>query len=67
MQGGEAYMANKTNKTSSNNAKTKNMKYEVADEMGVTLGADATARENGSVGGQITKKLVQNGKKNSNY
>ena len=35
-----------------------NMKAEIASELGVTLGADATARQNGSVGGEITKRLV---------
>ncbi len=35
------------------------MKYEIAAEFGVTLGPDATARSNGSVGGEITKRLVQ--------
>ncbi|MBO9128757.1 alpha/beta-type small acid-soluble spore protein [Bacillus sp. 165] len=34
------------------------MKYEIASEFGVSLGADATARANGSVGGEITKRLV---------
>ncbi|MBP0726904.1 alpha/beta-type small acid-soluble spore protein [Bacillus sp. RG28] len=34
------------------------MKYEIASEFGVTLGADTTARANGSVGGEITKRLV---------
>ena len=29
-----------------------NMKYEIARELGVTLGADTTARMNGSVGGE---------------
>ena len=37
------------------------MKYEIANEFGVELGADASARANGSVGGEITKRLVQNG------
>ena len=37
------------------------MKYEIATELGVTMGADATARANGSVGGEITKRLVQMG------
>ncbi|AIE79972.1 Small acid-soluble spore protein, alpha/beta family, SASP_6 [Bacillus cereus] len=32
------------------------MKYEIAQEFGVQLGADATARSNGSVGGEITKR-----------
>ncbi|MEX6702889.1 small, acid-soluble spore protein, alpha/beta type [Peribacillus frigoritolerans] len=35
------------------------MKYEIASEFGVTLGADTTSRANGSVGGEITKRLVQ--------
>mgnify|MGYP004605772163 CR=1 FL=1 len=37
------------------------MKYEIANEFGVSLGADATARANGSVGGEITKRLVKMG------
>ncbi|KHF40891.1 alpha/beta-type small acid-soluble spore protein [Halalkalibacter okhensis] len=35
------------------------MKLEIAQEFGVQLGADSTARSNGSVGGEITKRLVQ--------
>jgi hypothetical protein len=35
------------------------MKYEIASEFGVQLGADVTSRANGSVGGEITKRLVQ--------
>ncbi|MCD5324935.1 MULTISPECIES: alpha/beta-type small acid-soluble spore protein [Pontibacillus] len=35
------------------------MKYEIAQEFGVNLGPDSTARQNGSVGGEITKRLVQ--------
>ncbi|WP_096436135.1 alpha/beta-type small acid-soluble spore protein [Alteribacter populi] len=35
------------------------MKYEIAQEFGVELGADSTSRANGSVGGEITKRLVQ--------
>ncbi|GLG01062.1 small, acid-soluble spore protein 1 [Alicyclobacillus hesperidum subsp. aegles] len=34
------------------------MKYEIASEFGVQLGAETTARQNGSVGGEITKRLV---------
>lgn len=34
------------------------MKYEIATEFGVNLGADTTSRANGSVGGEITKRLV---------
>lgn len=34
------------------------MKYEIAAEFGIVLGPDTTARENGSVGGEMTKRLV---------
>jgi small acid-soluble spore protein B (major beta-type SASP) len=34
------------------------MKEEIAGEFGVQLGADTTARANGSVGGEMTKRLV---------
>jgi len=47
-----------------------NMKYEIASEFGVNLGPDATSRANGSVGGEITKRLVnlgQNQLSGSNY
>ena len=46
------------------------MKYEIANEFGVTMGPDATARANGSVGGEITKRLVKMGEQHlggSNY
>ena len=39
------------------------MKYEIANEFDVNLGPDTTARENGSVGGEITKRLVEMGQK----
>jgi hypothetical protein len=35
------------------------MKLEIAREFGVNLGPDTTSRSNGSVGGEITKRLVQ--------
>lgn len=35
------------------------MKYEIAKEFGVELGPEASARSNGSVGGEITKRLVE--------
>jgi small acid-soluble spore protein B (major beta-type SASP) len=34
------------------------MKQEIASEFGVQLGGDATSRQNGSVGGEMTKRLV---------
>ena len=37
------------------------MKYEIANEFGVNLGPDSTSRANGTVGGEITRRLVQNG------
>ena len=51
---------------SSNNTKTnntmENMKYEIANEFGVSLGADSTARANGTVGGEMTKRLIDKGR-----
>ena len=35
------------------------MKFEIAQEFGVQMGPDATSRANGSVGGEITKRLVR--------
>ena len=46
------------------------MKYEIANDFGVNLGPDATSRANGTVGGEITKRLVrlgQNQISGSNY
>lgn len=49
--------------SSSTSSKSKNsMKYEIADEYGVELGANASARDNGKVGGEMTKRLVNKGK-----
>ncbi|PLS16431.1 small, acid-soluble spore protein, alpha/beta type [Bacillus sp. M6-12] len=33
-------------------------KYEIAQEFGVALGSDTVSRANGSVGGEITKRLI---------
>ena len=41
------------------------MKYEIANEFGVNLGADSSSRSNGRVGGEVTKRLVENGKTKS--
>jgi len=40
-----------------------NLKYEIAKEMGIELGADQTSRLNGTVGGYMTKRLVELGEK----
>ena len=37
------------------------MKYEIARELGITLGADTSSRLNGTVGGEMTKRLVRLG------
>ena len=39
------------------------MKYEIAQELGIKLGADTSSRLNGTVGGLMTKRLVNIGKK----
>ena len=54
-------MNNKYNKMVAPGAKQAidKMKYEIATELGVTMGPDATSRANGSVGGEITKRLVR--------
>lgn len=38
-----------------------NLKYEIANELGIKLGADTSSRLNGSVGGEMTKRLVKLG------
>lgn len=40
------------------------MKYEIANELGVNMGPDASSRANGRVGGEITRRLVQMGEQN---
>jgi len=40
------------------------MKYEIANELGITLGADTSSRLNGTVGGEMTRRLVELGKQN---
>ena len=46
------------------------MKMEISTELGIdtmkTSGANKTARENGRIGGQMTKKLVELGKQQLN-
>ena len=59
-------MANKSSKkskptTSLSKGSIDNMKYEIANEFGVKLGAESTSKANGSVGGEITRRLVKMG------
>ena len=42
------------------------MKYEIANEFGVNLGANASSRDNGLVGGEMTKRLVEKSMYKSN-
>ena len=65
-------MTNKSNRLVVPGAKQaiEQMKYEIANELGVKMGPDAASRANGSVGGEITKRLVQMGQQQisgSNY
>ena len=65
-------MNNSTNRLTVPGAKQaiEKMKYEIASELGLNLGPDATSRANGSVGGEITRRLVQMGEQHlggSNY
>lgn len=48
--------------TPSSKQAIENLKYEIANELGIKLGADTTSRLNGTVGGYMTKKLVELGK-----
>lgn len=54
---------NHTNEILISSAKSaiEQMKYEIAREFGITLGPNTTARANGTVGGEITKRLVRMG------
>ena len=56
---------NKKN-SSANKSSIEKMKYEIASELGVNMGAEATSRANGSVGGEMTKRLVQMGEQKYN-
>ena len=49
------------NRKSSSNNKLENMKYEIANELGVNLGGETTAKENGRVGGEMTRRFVEMG------
>lgn len=53
---------NKKARSNTSCTSTNNMKYEIANEFGVNLGATSSSRANGRVGGEMTKRLVQNGK-----
>ena len=56
-------MANRSTKKSLERFKNHDFKYEVADELGVPLSngynGDLTAKQNGSVGGYMVKKMIE--------
>ena len=56
-------MNSKTNKLVAPGAKEAidKMKYEIANELGIKLGAETSSRLNGTVGGEITRRLVRLG------
>ena len=56
----------KTRSNANNRQQAADMKYEIANELGVNLGPDASAREIGTVGGEMTKRLVSMAKSNLN-
>jgi hypothetical protein len=60
--------SNSQSQHKNNNSKNaiEKMKYEIASELGVTMGPDTTSRANGAVGGEITKRLVQMGEDKMN-
>lgn len=40
------------------------MKYEIAQEFGIQLGPETASRANGSVGGEMTKRMVAMAQRN---
>lgn len=51
------------NYTNNNKESLQNFKYEVASELGVDLNDNQlTAKEAGSVGGEMVKRMIQNAK-----
>jgi len=57
--------SNTTKKTKRGQTTTQRMKYEIANEYGVELGPNTSSKQNGTVGGEVTKRLVQKGKTSS--
>ena len=47
------------------NGNLETYKHEVAEELGVNLGGKSSAKQNGSVGGEMTKQSVARGKQNT--
>ena len=60
----KAKIAASKKSSSTSNKSVDNMKYEIANEFGVSLGATASAKDNGRIGGKMTKRLVEKAKNN---
>ena len=57
--------SNTTKNSKRGQTTTQRMKYEIAQDMGVELGPNTSSKQNGTVGGEVTKRLVQKGKTSS--
>ena len=66
MYGRWKYIKKSNNKKTNSKSAIEKMKYEIASELGVNMGPEATSRANGTVGGEITKRLVQMGEDKMN-
>lgn len=53
--------AKREKQTRSSKSQLEKMKMEIANDFGVELGADASARQCGSVGGEMTRRFVKMG------
>lgn len=54
-----------TQKTTLKNNSLDRMKMEIARDFGVKLGANTSAKENGQVGGEMVKRLIEKAKSNN--
>lgn len=66
MASNKNYNQSSQNSMNQTNSGSGNLKYEVANELGIELGPNTSSRNNGRVGGSITRELVNRGKQNSN-
>ncbi len=62
MKKGSKKESTRSKRNNTSKASYDSMKYEIASEFGVRLGPDATSRANGTVGGEMTKRLVDKGR-----
>lgn len=57
--------SNKSKQNKTSKSSLERMKMEIANDFGVDLGGDASARECGSVGGEMTRRFVKMGQDRS--